>query len=262
MSREDRPPHPLPTRVAEAPALPTSYHEVVDRGLRELGMDLTPEARAVVDGHARLLLAWTQAVNLTAIREPADVARLHVIDSLAGLAAVAPGGVSPGRILDLGSGGGYPGIVLAAALPTARVVLVDSVGKKARFLQVVIEAVGLADRVQTLATRSETLASEDRQRGMHDVVVVRAVGPLAELVELSLPLLRVGGRLVAWKRGDLTAEIAAARPAITALGGGQVMSIEVPVSSLPDHVVVIVSKEAETPPGYPRDPAARRRRPL
>ena len=96
----------------------------------------------------------------------------------------------------------------------------------------------------------------------HDVVTARAVGPLDDLVELSLPLLAAGGRLVAWKRGDLVAELAAARRAGAALGGGEPAVHAVPEAlGLAGHALVVVRKEGPTPAGFPRDPAARKRRP-
>ncbi len=131
-------------------------------GLENLGLHLDPAVRDVVDGHARLLLAWTTAINLTAIRDPAGVARLHVLDSLAAVPVLAPRGVT--GILDLGSGGGFPGLPLAAVLAPDRVLLVDSVAKKVGFLRTVVAATGLEGRVAAEAVRAETLARDRRDR--------------------------------------------------------------------------------------------------
>ena len=125
------------------PDPPAAYDDALDSGLESLGLTLPASVRAAIDGHARLLLAWTEAINLTAIRDPAAVAVGHVIDSLTGLAVLRERGAD--RFIDLGSGGGYPGIPLAAAYPAARALLLEPVGKKARFLSVVAEATGLAD---------------------------------------------------------------------------------------------------------------------
>lgn len=215
----------------------------------------------------RLLLAWNAAINLTAITDPVDVARRHVADSLAAFDAIRGG--PHASLLDLGSGGGFPGLPLAAALPATRVLLVDSTAKKAAFLDAVRQAVGLADRVAIAATRAEALAPGDAagKRGAdqgagREVVTARAVGPLDDLVELALPLLAVGGRLVAWKRGDLADELDAARRAGAALGGGEPVVHAVPDAlGLAGHALVVVRKEGPTPAGFPRDPAARKRRP-
>ena len=257
-ARLDRQREPLPTDVSALPPLPAEYALELDRALDGLGVALAAAARAAIDGHVRLLLAWNTAINLSAIRQPAAIARLHVADSLAALGLVRAG---PHRsLLDLGSGGGFPGLPIAAALPGTRVDLVDSVAKKAAFLETVVRATGLADRVAVIPARSEAIAGR-AGGGDRDVVTARAVGTLDDLVELALPLLSVGGRLIAWKRGDISAELEAGRRAAAALGGAAPLVHPVPAAAgLPGHVLVEVRKARPTPPGYPRDPAVRKRR--
>jgi 16S rRNA (guanine527-N7)-methyltransferase len=250
---------PLPTRVQDLPTLPATYAHVLDRGLGELRLELDDAARAAIDGHVRLLLAWTPAINLTAIRDPEVVATGHVLDSLTALAWLRV--ADPARILDLGSGGGFPGLPLAAALPHAAVTLLEPIGKKAGFLRVAVEATGLAERVTVIADRAETLAADRGQRRRWSVVTARAVASLADLVELAFPLLEPGGALVAWKRGDLDGELAAARQAGDALGGGTFQVQDVALEGLRDHRLVVARPTGRVPDGYPRDPAARRRRP-
>jgi len=254
---------PLPTRVQDTPPLPASYDDALVRGLGDLGLDddlgRDPAFRAAIDGHVRLLLAWTRHINLTAIRDPSAVATAHVLDSLSALPWLR--GRDAERILDLGSGGGYPGLPLAAALPDAAFTLVEPIAKKARFLRAVVEATGLADRVTVLTARAEALAAEPGRRGTWSVVTARAVASIADLVELSFPLLAPGGSLVAWKRGDLSAELAAARRAIDALGGGTLEVHDVTVAGLTGHRLAIATRTGAVPDVYPRDPTARRRRP-
>lgn len=228
-------------------------------GLASLGFALDATALAAIEGHVRLLLAWTEAINLTAIREPIAVARLHVIDSLTALPSLQ--GLDADGLLDLGSGGGFPGIPLAAALPSWHGLLVDSIGKKAAFLETVLRAVGLHDRVAVAPVRAEALALDRRHRGRWPVVTARAVGGLAELIELAFPLLSIGGALVAWKRGPLEGELASAGRALNAIGGGDVQVVDTSRAGLAGHRLVIVTKGGPTPAGYPRDPADRRRRP-
>ena len=139
--------------------------------------------------------------------------------------------------------------------------LVDSVGKKAAFLAAAVEVAGLSSRAGVAAARAEELASESRHRERWPAVTARAVGSLAELVELAFPLLGVGGRLVAWKRGDIAAEVLAARRAVGALGGGSIDDETVRVTGLAGHRLVIVTKHGRTGAEFPRDPAARRRQP-
>ena len=255
----DRPREPLPTRVEDTPGLPPAYDAALEAGLATLSLTLTPAARAAIDGHARLLLAWTSAINLTAIRDPAAVAVAHVVDSLTAAASMRERGIS--RFVDLGSGGGYPGIPLAAVIPAERALLIEPIAKKAGFLSAVVAATGLEEVVEAAAVRAEALAADPRHRGRWPAVTARAVAGLAELVELAFPLLAPGGCLVAWKRGDLTLERAAADRTIDALGGGSVVVRPVDVPGLDGHRLVIATSRGRVPPAYPRDPGVRRRRP-
>lgn len=255
----DRQRVPLPTRVEETPDLPAEYAVALDAGLAELSLELTPVARAAIDGHARLLIAWTSAINLTAIRDPASVAVAHVIDSLTGLSVMREFRVD--RYIDLGSGGGYPGLPIAAALPAARALLLERVAKKAGFLSVVAAATGLAGSVEAAPVRAEALAADRRHRGRWPAVLARAVASLAELLELSFPLLEPGGHLVAWKRGDIADELNAAERAMTALGGGSLDVRPIGVDGLAGHCLVVATVHGLVPSDYPRDPGLRRRRP-
>ena len=183
-----------------------------------------------------------------------------MLDSLAAAPHLRERGVT--RLLDLGSGGGFPGIPLAAALGVERALLVDSVAKKVRFLQAVVEATGLADRVAAEPVRAEALARDPRDRGAWPCVTARAVASLAELVELALPLLAPGGVLVAWKREPLEAELDAAAPALAALRAGRVTVVPAGVGGLDDHRLVIVERGGAVDARFPRDPAERRRSPI
>jgi 16S rRNA (guanine527-N7)-methyltransferase len=250
---------PLPTRVDETPPLDGSFGAVLMAGLAGLGLTLDPEVLQAIEGHARLLLAWTEAINLTAIRDPAAVARDHVLDSLAGVAVLRDRGVD--QFIDLGSGGGYPGFPIAATLPARRALLIEPVVKKSRFLATAARATGVADTVEAAAVRAEALAGDHRHRGRWPAITARAVAGLGELIELSFPLLEPGGVLVAWKRGDLTTEMAAGERAMAALGGGDLQAVPVPVPGLETHCLVVARAQGVAPATYPRDPAVRRRRP-
>jgi 16S rRNA (guanine527-N7)-methyltransferase len=256
---QDRRRAPLPTRVDELPVLPDEYDRALDAGLLELGLTLDPSRRAALATQARLLLAWNAAINLTSITDPALVAVRHVLDSLSAVPLLAARGAGL-RICDIGSGAGYPGLPLAIALPDSQVVLVESTTKKARFLEAAVEAAGLSARVDVVAARAEAVAADVRRGSVEpfDVVTARAVGDLAELVELAFPLLRTGGALVAWKRGDIAAEVAVAARAIEMLGGGSRAGHAVAAAGLEGHLLVVVEKRRPTPEGFPRDPARRR----
>ena len=255
-----RPRDPLPTRVADLPRLPAGYEAALDAGLRRLGLEPAREARAAIDDHVRLLLAWTGSINLTAIREPEAVARLHVLDSLAGAAVLADR--PAGRFVDIGSGGGFPGVPLALVLPGWQVVLLDSVAKKSAFLATVVTATGLAARARVITARAEELAARADHRESYAAATARAVAGLPELVELAFPLLEVGGHLVAWKRAGaaLDDELSRAARALAALGGSSAAVLPVEVDGLEDHRLVVARKGRPTPPAFPRSPAERRRR--
>ena len=171
-----------------------------------------------------------------------------MVDSLAAASILRQrrvGGLPVRAFVDLGSGGGYPGIPLAAALPVEQVLLVDSVGKKAAFLAAAVLATGLDSRVAVASERAESLARDSRHRERWQAVTARAVGGLDELVELSFPLLVPGGILIAWKRGDIEDEIGAARLALASLGGGRIdtLLVEAKVVIYFDQRLSLVRKE-------------------
>jgi len=248
---------PLPTSVKDLDPLPDEYFATVRAGLP---LALSAEQLQAIGDHVRLLIAWNAAINLSGIREPASIGRDHVLDSLTAVSLLRQAGID--EFVDIGSGGGYPGLPLAVALPARRALLVESIAKKARFLAVAVEVAGVGDRVAVEATRAETLAVNPAHRGRWKAVVARAVADLTDLAELSLPLLRPGGLLVAWKRRPVDEEVARAARAVRQLGG-RVAGLEVvSVPGLEDHVLAVVEKVAETPREFPRNPAARRSRPL
>ncbi len=280
---------PLPVRVplpASRPELPRDtaglspidalFGRTLEPALAALLVELSPGARAAIEAQARLLLAWTPFINLTALRTPEAIALEHVADSLAavGLARSLLGpNAAAATLLDLGSGAGYPGLPLAVALPARRAALVESIGKKVSFLEVaaraacgaMVSARETPPDVVVLGERAEILAGDRTHRDGWQLVVARAVAPLPELAELALPLVAVGGWLVAWKRDDGTGalgqELAAADDHIRALGGapGRPRVEPVPLPGLADHRLLAIGKERPTPSRYPRPPEERRR---
>lgn len=209
------------------------------------------------EAYVRLLLDANARLNLTRVVEPGAVARLHLLDSLAALPLLPP---SVGRALDLGSGGGVPGIVLALARPDLRWTLVDSAGKKAEALRSFVAALGLAN-VEVLADRAELLG-RGPSRESFDLVTARACAALPVLAEYALPLLRVGGTLIAWKGPISADELTAGAFASDLLGGGAPEERPSGVPALGDHRFVLVAKVRATPSGWPRRPGVPARRPL
>jgi 16S rRNA (guanine527-N7)-methyltransferase len=195
--------------------------------------------------------------SITAVRDPADGVDVHVADSL--VALELPEVRDAGRIADLGSGGGFPGLVLAIALPDTRVALVESVGRKVDFLLGAIERLELAN-AEAIRARAEAWPGGI---GAHDLVTARALGPLSVLVEYAAPLLSLGGSLVAWKGARDHTEEADGRAAAAALGMKEAEVRRVaPFQAARERHLYLSSKVSPTPPGYPRREGSARKRPI
>jgi 16S rRNA (guanine527-N7)-methyltransferase len=205
-------------------------------------------------------LLASDPASLSSVTAPADAWRVHVADSLSGLELVG----EPERLADVGAGAGFPGLALAAALPETAVDLIESVARKAGFIERAAAAAGLSN-ARAICARAETWAARHEPEGgreAYDVVTARAVGRLATLAELASPLLREGGVLVAWKgRRDLEEEAELGRAAgELAMRPDEVRSVGPYAGSEHRHLHV-VRKVAETPSGLPRRPGIAKKRP-
>ncbi len=225
-----------------------------------LGAPLSAAQLAQFAAYEALLLAWNERIALTAIREPRQIRIRHFLDALSCAAATGP--LDGQTLIDVGSGAGLPGLPLKILYPDLRLTLVDSVAKKARFLALVANELGLRD-VVVVADRAEMLGQDAAHREQYDWAAARAVAELRVLAELLLPLVRVGGRALAQKGDSAAEELTAAGPAITALGGGATQRIPV---RLPEaeaiHYLVTIDKIAATDPRYPRRAGIPAKRPL
>jgi 16S rRNA (guanine527-N7)-methyltransferase len=210
-----------------------------------------------------LLLDANTHINLTAITDPAEVMTRHYLDSLTCLLAVEPAQrARPLRLLDVGSGAGFPAIPLAIAFPDWRVTSLEATGKKARFQQEAAAALGL-ENVTVLTGRAEELARQPEHRGRYDLVTARAVAALPTLLEYCCPLAHVGGRVIAPKKGDLADEIAAGVRAASLLGAKLLVPITVTIPPLADGRVLLVAEQVRAcPQQYPRPAGAPAKRPL
>jgi len=229
------------------------------REAARFGLEVTPEQIAVCERYAQELIERNTNVNLTAITEPADIAHKHFLDSWTAFGTRRWTGRE--RVVDVGSGAGFPGLALRIARPDLRVTLVESVGKKARFLEEMSSLLAMSD-VEVRNERAEALAQERRER--YDVATARAVGTLGQSIEYLLPFVRVGGDAIVWK-GRIEHELAGARKATSAIGGEItriVTTTELGVGDvLPGRSLVVVRKTRPTPTRYPRASAEARRRP-
>jgi 16S rRNA (guanine527-N7)-methyltransferase len=194
---------------------------------------------------------------ITSVRDPVRGVDVHVADSLAALDL--PEVRDARRFADLGSGGGFPGLALAVALPDARVVLVESVGRKCAFLRYAVQSLELAN-VEVVNARGE--AWPEGLNG-HDVITARALAPLPVLVEYAAPLLRIGGVLVAWKGHRDAAEEADGAAAAASLGMSDPRAHRVsPFDGAGARHLYLSSKVSPTPPNYPRRTGMARKRPI
>jgi 16S rRNA (guanine527-N7)-methyltransferase len=206
---------------------------------------------------ALLALVAAEPASITTVRDPAEGADAHVADSL--VALDLPVVRAARRVADLGSGGGFPGLVLAIARPAAHVALVESVGRKCAFLTGAVSELGLGN-VEVVHGRAEAWPEGI---GAHDLVVARALAPLAVLVEYAAPLLEVGGALVAWKGRPDPAEEADGAAAAQAVGMSAPEAIPVqPFRQARERHLYLTSKVSPTPARFPRRPGMARKRPI
>ncbi len=218
---------------------------------RELfNVHLTARQVMALINYEKELVEWNQKFNLTAIRDVESIRTKHFLDSYS--CVLAWKGVPPLRLVDIGTGAGFPGIPLKIIYPAMHVTLVESVGKKAMFCQHVISKLGL-ENVEVIQTRAETLGQDSDHRESYDYAVARAVANLNILSEYLLPLVKVGGIMLAQKGESGPAEAQSAEKAMKLLGGKlkQLIPVHLP-GVADDRYLVLVDKIAATPPKYPR----------
>ena len=206
------------------------------------------------------LLKWNQKFNLTAIRDVESIRTKHFLDSFS--CVLAWKASSPDRLIDVGTGAGFPGLPLRILYPNLKLTLVESVGKKAKFCQHIVDTLGLKN-VAVIQARAEEVGQDSKHREKYDWAVARAVANLSALSEYLLPLVKVGGNMLAQKGERGPAEAQSAEKAIELLGGKLKQLIQVNLPGVVDErYLVVVEKVAATPPKYPRKPGLPAKQPL
>lgn len=214
------------------------------------GLKLTPRQVSAFEIYEHELLEWNEMFNLTAIRDPEGVRTKHFLDSLTCLIEMRDS--PPNRLIDIGSGAGFPGIPLKIVMPNLRLTLVESVSKKANFCSHIIDVLDL-EHVEVLSNRAEEIGQISKHREAYDWAVARAVASLPILVEYLLPLVKIGGNVLAQKGESGPLEAHSAEKACQILGGRlkKITPVNIP-GVAEQRFLIVIQKVAATPPRYPR----------
>ena len=238
-------------------------------GAQEMGIPLTNDQLDAFQVYYETLIDWNRRVNLTRITDCEAVQVKHFLDSLSCLPVIQQANADPAwvsgagpRTIDVGAGAGFPGVPLKIAEPSQHLTSLETTGKKVEFLRYLVGRLGLAE-VSVIKARAEEAGQDLAHREGYDLALARALAGMATLAELTLPLVRVGGLVIAQKGGDLSAEVEAAQQAIVTLGGRvkEIRPVAVPGLEGARHLVVL-EKVSPTPPNYPRRPGRPAKRPI
>jgi len=227
---------------------------------QQFDLTLTSQQLDAFDRYYHLLIEWNTRINLTAITEYDQVIVKHFLDSIS-IAPLLRPFATRGRLVDIGTGAGLPGIPLKIVLPDWHVTLLEATGKKVDFLNHVIAQLDLVDTF-AIHIRAEDAGQQPAYREQFDVAVARAVAQMATLVEYALPLVRVGGWFIAQKGVDIDDELQHAARALDKLGGRVRQIVPVQLPGLDIRHLIVVEKIAHTPIKYPRRAGLPERKPL
>lgn len=221
--------------------------EILRAGLEEWQLNAPETCFAQLEDFSERMVETNKVMNLTGITEPDEIAKKHFLDCIALLTAE---NLSGKRVIDVGCGAGFPGMPLKLVCTDCDITLLDSLGKRIKFLQSCIDDMGLTG-VEAVHARAEEYARSHREQ--YDAAVSRAVAQLNVLTELSLPFVRVGGVFIAMKSRDTDGEIDRAQRAVTLLGGKieRVIDYTIPLTDI-THRMVVIRKVKPTPAKYPR----------
>lgn len=233
---------------------------LLEEKLQELGIQINEIQKRQFDDFYRLLIEWNKVMNLTGITEYEEVVEKHFVDSLSLIEILDIDKVE--HVIDVGTGAGFPGIPLKIAFPHLRITLLDSLNKRIKFLNNVIEELGLKD-IYTIHGRAEDFARQSDHREKYDLCVSRAVANLATLSEYCLPYIRVGGMLISYKSGDIEEEVSESKKAVSILGGEmeKIYKFYLPGTDI-SRSFVKINKIKSTGKRYPRKAGLPSKEPL
>lgn len=234
--------------------------ELLIKAFAAEGLALSPRQAEQFEQYYAILLDWNQRMNLTAIEEAEDVVYKHFLDSALTMQVTGP--LAGKRLIDVGTGAGFPGVPLKIMAPALDVCLFDSLQKRINFLAHLCGELGLAN-ISALHGRAEEFGQNSAYREQYDLATARAVAKLPVLAELCLPFVKVGGRFIALKGPELTQELDEGRRAVALLGGklGEVKHITLADGQYERNLVVI-EKVRPTPKKYPRRAGTPQKTPL
>lgn len=226
--------------------------------LEKLSVTLSEQQLEQFELYYDMLIEKNKVMNLTAITEFDEVLEKHFLDSVSLIRAVDL--QQPLKVMDLGTGAGFPGIPLKIVFPNLKITLADSLNKRVLFLQEVIQALGLTD-IEAVHGRAEDLAREKSQRQQYDLCVSRAVANLSTLSEYCLPFVKIGGKFVSYKSGDCNEEVTNSKSAVFLLGGKITDTVRFDLGEA-KRTFVILDKVKGTPKEYPRKAGTPSKKPL
>lgn len=234
--------------------------KLVHDALTSFNVHITGRQVMSLIAYEKALMEWNQKFNLTAIRDVESIRIKHFLDSFS--CVLAWGANPPASLIDVGTGAGFPGLALKILYPNMKLTLVESVGKKVTFCQHVVGVLGL-EHVNILKARAEELGQDRQYREKYDWALARAVANLNVLSEYLLPLIKLGGTMLAQKGESGPAEAQSAENAMKILGGKlkQIIPLNLP-GVVDDRYLVLVEKVAATPHNYPRKPGVPGKMPL